>query len=441
MGEPLKMSEPLERHSKLGAANWMVAWITSILILLTFAVPAAGSAAGEMNSVSYIKLAARLISIALLSIFVLCNWNRRRNWTTLSLFVPLSIFVAFAITSTLWSPLRNVSFGQSISLLALVLLCAAHAILVRNDEHFSLIMGVLNTSILLVVSCALFVHVALPSLGRISRDSNGLLHATNAAASASVGLLILLASNVIWRWAWSRWLLVPGVLVYFAVILVAVNRWAPLVTVPIVGLMLLIFVDRTIVAMFVVATSLLITCCVAIDPTLSLAGEAVPLAETYAKRGQSNEQLSKFSGRQEMWWAMWKSHLDSPWIGHGYFVTSRAGRIEVWNDVGNRTAHNMMLQVLVTCGRVGLLLFVCGLVWPIFHIGVGLSGRFGDWRLLVFLSLMLMWYLGWGLLNESIAGPVQPESIVFYSLFGIAVGVSERRRKVANYCKGYACIG
>jgi O-antigen ligase len=195
--------------------------------------------------------------------------------------------------------------------------------------------------------------------------------------------------------------------------------------------------QATSVAMLALATSVLITGCVAIDPTLSLVSDAVPAAEAYAKRGQSTEQLSKFSGREEMWRAMWKSHLDAPWIGHGYFVSSRTGRMEVWNDVGNRTAHNMVLQVLVTCGRIGLLLFACGLLWPTFHVFGGLSGRFGDGRLLTFFALLLTWYLGWGLLNESIAGPVQPESIVFYSLLGIAVGVSGRRRKAANYWKGY----
>jgi hypothetical protein len=35
-----------------------------------------------------------------------------------------------------------------------------------------------------------------------------------------------------------------------------------------------------------------------------------------------------------------------------------------------------------------------------------------------------LWYLGWGMVNESVAGPMAPESVVFYVVLGLLVGVT-----------------
>ena len=43
-------------------------------------------------------------------------------------------------------------------------------------------------------------------------------------------------------------------------------------------------------------------------------------------------------------------------------------------------------------------------------------------RLAAILALTVVWYFGWSLLNESFMGPVQPESVVFFCVLGMAVG-------------------
>lgn len=159
-----------------------------------------------------------------------------------------------------------------------------------------------------------------------------------------------------------------------------------------------------------------------IDPTFS--GFALVGSEvlSYASRGQDASQLSALSGRAEMWEVQWKSFLESPMIGHGYFVTSREGQLYVWYNWANYTAHNLVLQVLVTTGVVGFCLFVVSLVYPYTKAANYLRRRDGDPQLGNFLGLAGIWYLGWSLMNESITGPVQPESVVFFVLLGFAIG-------------------
>ena len=53
--------------------------------------------------------------------------------------------------------------------------------------------------------------------------------------------------------------------------------------------------------------------------------------------------------------------------------------------------------------------------------GGGEAGKLG-----AFLLLLGVWYLGWGQLCESFMGPVQPESVVFYCLFGLAISQVRR---------------
>jgi O-antigen ligase len=119
-----------------------------------------------------------------------------------------------------------------------------------------------------------------------------------------------------------------------------------------------------------------------------------------------------------MWEVMWKSFLDSPLIGHGFFVSSASGSLYVWYVDGNWTAHNVVLQALVTTGIVGASLLAYGL-WRSFgpfllSYRSTIEGRC--------ICLLLLYYSVWAMFNESFLGPVQPESALFFTLIGIAVG-------------------
>ena len=54
--------------------------------------------------------------------------------------------------------------------------------------------------------------------------------------------------------------------------------------------------------------------------------------------------------------------------------------------------------------------------------GRDLGGKRGTVRLAVFLTVIGLWYMGWGQLCESFMGPVQPEAVVFFTVLGLAIG-------------------
>jgi O-antigen ligase len=158
------------------------------------------------------------------------------------------------------------------------------------------------------------------------------------------------------------------------------------------------------------------------DPGFEAAQRAAGSSLRYLSRGQDVAQIRAASGRLEMWSAIWNEYLASPIIGHGYFVTSRTGKLEVWNILANHTAHNIYLQVLATTGLVGMLIFalaMCGLAGRLSALRRGdLFAR----RFLWLIAFVSIWFFGWSLGCVSFVGPVRSESVVFFTLLGLAVG-------------------
>jgi O-antigen ligase len=137
--------------------------------------------------------------------------------------------------------------------------------------------------------------------------------------------------------------------------------------------------------------------------------------------------MTTLTGRTALWRVMGASIREAPLIGHGYFVTSPSGRVDVWRDPANLTAHNALLQVLVSTGLVGLGLFVWGLGRPIVA-GVRALGRGGlDRRFGVLVTPVAAWYVVWSQVNDSYAGPLQPETVAFFVLLGVVAGLGRAR--------------
>ena len=410
----------------------------ALLGLMCFQLPGreGPETVGAVDTVALLKMAVRL-GTSLLLLGVLCaNWQHPRRPLVVATLAPLGLFVLWAISSASWSALKTVSLGQVLGLLDLYLIAATIALLWRGPQDTSRILCVLVCSTFVFSSILVVADTVSHDISGLNREdwsdvegSTGIVHPTTAGATASIGLALLLGCWLHGGWRWPRVMLVPGVIIYVTMLTLAASRTAMAMAAVTSVLFFLTRARPAAIAAAVLSAAVLGTIVLLVDPGFSLFEAIEAKVAEKLSRGESAESLHSLTGRTDLWDAIWNSYYDSPIIGHGYFVTSRIGEIDVWSGPANRTAHNTLLQVLVTTGAIGLLLFIVGLAWPIaLAVKSYARKRLDDdgrrlfpKELASLLVIIALWYVGWGQLSESFMGPINPESVVFFSLLGIMI--------------------
>lgn len=413
----------------LSALSWTIAccWM---LMFTTLSPPHRGvEIIGSLDIFAVTKVAIRVLVLLILIANLFFRWQRRGCFRSVRWFVPFVAFFGWAILSSAWSARPSVSMGQSISLGTLILVAISFSLYCRDMESVSRVLKHVTGSVILLCGVALFCYFAMPQIRALERyQIDGMLHATNAAATATLGLMLLACCFLIWNWRWAGVLLVPGIAVCSLVLLLALNRWAPLVTTPLLFVAFVCFSRRTLFYGTILAASAIGAIYLVADPGMLAVDTAVAATSETATRGQSFKEISALSGREILWDMMWESFDESPWIGHGYFVTSATGTMKVWNSENNMTAHNFLLQILVTSGIVGIVLFALAMLCPMIRIWFDLVQMRGSTSYAAFCGILGCWYVGWGVMNSSIAGPTQPESVIFFTLLGMGVGLVAAHR-------------
>jgi len=416
------------------------AWL---LGLLCFQLPGrdAPETVGSVDAIALMKIGVRLLAIIVLGITLVRAWHLPRRQVVVVCLAPYALFVAWAIVSAAWSPLKAVSLGQASGLVAQLLLTACIAMLWRGPADTSRILFHLCLAMILFSAVLVVIDYAWHEGSGLNRENwdeledtaSGFVHPTTAGATASLGLLLLLGSFACGGWRWTRVLLVPGGFALSLLLLLSQSRMAILMAGCVLPTLFIVRARPVAIAAVTLAMCLTATGLLIVDPGFESSEEIAFRATGLMQRGESLEQLASFTGRTELWDAIWQEYLKSPVVGHGYFVTSSQGELDVWQGPANRSAHNIVLQVLVSTGMVGLLLFAAGIALPIWLAARSLlsspqaerrtEGIHGSrpFDVAILLSLVVLWFAGWGQLSESFMGPVQPESVVFYSLLGLAV--------------------
>lgn len=343
--------------------------------------------------------------------------------------LPIFLYAVYAVLSTCWSALPAVSLQQSGTLLMLIMLGVMIGLSWQSVADTSRLLRQLTLVMTCLASGLLLLRFAAPQYGALTKDASGMFHSTAAGAMSSVTVMVLLLSALLWGWKWSQQMLVPGLLIHGLLLVVAGNRLSLGLCLALGCGLVAIYLPKQKVAVLAMVCGILGTLYLAIDSRLDVFRTRVGEVGVFASQGQSRRSLESLSGRAEMWDAMWKSYLEAPLRGHGYFVTSSRGEVYVWHEWGNWTAHNWALQLLVTTGAIGGALLIGGLLWA--ALGVASKYRV-DSRLAQFLGVIFLWYLGWGMLNASYLGPLQPESIVFAVVLGLAVSMLIRENTSAS---------
>ena len=418
-------SSSAETRSRIPGIVFVCLWL---LTLLTFQMPESPDALStSLSPVTKLKIAVRVSSIVYLASLLLVNWNHPKRSTVTWCFFPLALFVGWGIVSVSWSPLLNVSLGQVCGLVVLLLMAINLAMFLRDERDLTGILFHLSAALLTFTSGLQLAHLLYPNLVGFDRLSSTAVHPSTASGTASLGMIVLVSTYLLWCPRWSRLMLAPGLLIHGYTLFLAQSRTAAFLTITLILAMYLRFKVRRTLPLAVLAACTLTSAYLATDPALNRARSFFSIGRQYVERG-SPEDLRDFTGRTQMWNIMWKSYLDSPLIGHGYFVTSRTGSVTVWYESGNWTAHNIWLQALVTTGAVGTCLFLWGLVRPLLAIRRSASRGVQYQKVAYFLLLFVIWYFVWGLVDSSFLGALESVSVVVFVVLGIGVGYVEPSR-------------
>lgn len=422
---------------------WLVLLCAWLLILNTFSAPGreGPESAAALDWIALAKVVVRVGSLAALGALWMRLGASPRRGLVLGALLPLGLFLGWAVLSALWSPLKSVSLGQAMGLIVQVMLAAALGVLCDRPRHASVVLKHLSLALLTISVIVLAVDLIDHGASGLNRAEEhagaaGIIHPTDAGSTSALGILILVAARLMWGWRWSVYLLWPGLLIHGTLLILAASRTAMGLTLVLLPLMVGIYGSRVLLAGAIFLGCAAGAAYLTVDADMALAREALEETGDYASRGESTESLTSLTGRTALWYAIGREVQKSPVWGHGYFVTAESGELDVWyGGPAQLTAHNILLQVLVSTGLVGLTLFLAGFLWPLARVAKALRSE-EDFHLLgQFLLLFALWYLGWGQLSSSFMGAIQPESVVFFALFGLALGVLRlegRRRAGAS---------
>ncbi|MEO1530208.1 MAG: O-antigen ligase family protein, partial [Planctomycetota bacterium] len=249
-------------------------------------------------------------------------------------------------------------------------------------------------------------------------------HPTAAGSTAALGLVLVALCGLSDKFSWSAQLVLPAILIHAPTAYFSHSRSALAMAAITVFAGMFYFGGRFVRAALAISVAGVALVIMIADPGLHLvAGDNAMVG--YLLRGQDLSQLAEGSGRGEMWNAIWTEFRSSgAWIkGHGYFVTSRTGELYVWYHYANHPAHNIFLQVLVSTGLIGLA------IWLSAQLGIAArlvqlrSGDSFSRTYLAILCLIAIWFAGWSIGSTSFMGPVRWESVTYYTLIGLGMGL------------------
>jgi O-antigen ligase len=287
-----------------------------------------------------------------------------RKWASL-VFQPVNLpwilFLAWLIVTTVVSQNPIYSLVSAFTVVACVIFCAY---IFSVFDTFSIFITILAAIVLFCI-VSIIVYFAIPEFGHyvywvnqerfISPRLAGIAgSANNMALVAGFGLVVVgLYARELHQ---VSWIVVPIVVIICGTALVMTNSRMPLaMTVIILSATYILSWRRLYAAVFLISIALLLVAAV-----LPFGQEL--LLKTISRSGDVGE-VTSVTGRTEIWYAVLKLAELQPLTGYGYassvFVLPQHA-----NDVGFTTshAHNLILQLLLTTGWIGVILFALSIV-------------------------------------------------------------------------------
>jgi O-antigen ligase len=370
---------------------------------------------GGVDSLAIAKIGLRGIAFLVLALLAFRLNFHRRATAVLGRLLPMGLFGLWTMTTVLWSPLKAMSFAHALEIVILTTVAVCAGLVIDSDTAVEKLCQWL---FLFMAGACAFVMIVDTPLILAGERPYGYMHPNSLSALASMALVILLGARVLWGWAWSRRLLIPGIAVCTAAIFVARSRTGLLTTLFVVTVFLWRYSRRSLALLLLLVCG----CLLALMPYVESLTHLDRGVGAYLLRGQTREDVMAGSGRDEVWKIALNSVREAPLFGHGYYSMSDTGRVFVWRKEQVQTAHDVYLHVLTGTGAIGLLLFLWGLATMMVPM---VRAQARSWNPIAILALTLMvWQLIATLFEVGIVGPIDPVTVAFFVVGGAGVGAT-----------------
>lgn len=321
-----------------------------------------------------------LVTIATVSILHIRRWA---HVLLLPSNIPSIMFLCWLCLTAAVSEVPAYSALSAFSIYSIAMFCA----FIFNSYDRVDIFAVMVAAIVVFCIVSIIVYFAIPDLGHFIYWDNGELFlsarlsgiggsANNIGRLAAFGLILCgLHAREFRRY---HWLFVP--LSFFIMSLALLMTNSRTSTAMVVGVLLGAYALNWRRFYLVV---LIVTIGIAITLFILPSGEQ---ALTLISRGGGVEEVSSMTGRTNIWHAVLVLSAERPIAGYGYassiFVLPEHERL-VGFAVGH--AHNLILQLLLTTGWTGVVLFI-GAV-----LSIGTRAVYtGNWVVLALLAILLL---------------------------------------------------
>ncbi|MFB3787129.1 MAG: O-antigen ligase family protein [bacterium] len=392
----------------------------------------------HFDILSLLKLMIRFLVLVLVGHALIL---RRRDPFFRTYFLHLLPFFGFAswgFLTSFWSPLPFYSGGHAMDFLLLVMFGLLTAVLVANEIELSQVFFVLclnHFSYLLILFVLFLLFPDSATILRSEIDTEKVLFTTNSVSSfivnpaeiasvASLGVILIVAARHFWGWPWVTYLLLPSLILEIVILFLTQTRSMIILAFLLSAAILFLAGKRKILWYAFFLTVVFLSAWMIGEPEHGRTN----FLQDYLLRGQSQEQLTRLSGRLDTWTVVYDNLSQNElalFFGFGYSMATRTGMKMHEGEMKRYTAHNIFLHVLSGTGIVGLSLFF----WGFFHLtAVFYSGwkKFSDRRsiyltLLIFCFIFLM-----GMVSDSIVGPISVTYVSIFVVLGAGLASSIR---------------
>ncbi len=348
----------------LSPPQWLVLFLFGLIYLSQDVTFRASGGGGDMQTV--IK---GIIAFALLAMTL--SVGLRASLTQPVLFIWLA-YAAFAMASAAYSSLMILAIGSGIALLAIALATAQIATAKTEALHWS--WQAIYWSSLLVAAGSLILMAVSSNLARDISDAAGYrLKGITGSANALGPMMAIgaILSPVMFRLsqhrAW-RWFYLLMAAAFIAALTLSKSRSS--MSGLVAAFVVTFAVTRRQTIWAILIASLLASLSLVVVTQPKAANAVLGSVTKLVSRSGDVAELTSFTGRSDIWHASWGLIKAKPWIGYGLGsirVELPRAYADMWGNTYS-TAHNFVLESLISVGLVGTSLLLLATLWTTFGL-------------------------------------------------------------------------